>query len=84
MWINPRHATLVLVVTASYGLGGRDVIVIGTGGIRETCNVAGDQFGTARIRDAVHAAIARPASEIMDEVVRWLNEYRCIPGARTT
>jgi sigma-B regulation protein RsbU (phosphoserine phosphatase) len=61
---------------ASYELGGGEVIVIGTDGIWETCNAAGEQFGKQRLRDAVHAVIDRPASAIVDEIVRQLNEFR--------
>jgi serine phosphatase RsbU (regulator of sigma subunit) len=61
---------------ASYGLGGGEVIVIGTDGIWETCNPAGEQFGKARLRDVVHAVIDRPAAEIVDEIVRRVNEFR--------
>src|SRR4029453_17262129 len=61
---------------ASYALGGGEVIVIGTDGIWETCNAEGQQFGKQRLREAVHAKIDRPAAEIVDEIVRRLNEFR--------
>ena len=61
---------------ASYALEGGEVIVIGTDGIWETCNAEGQQFGKQRLREAVHAKIDRPAAEIVDEIVRRLNEFR--------
>jgi len=61
---------------ASYDLAGGEVIVIGTDGIWETCNVAGEQFGKARLRDVVHGVVDRPAAQIVDEIVRRLNEFR--------
>jgi phosphoserine phosphatase RsbU/P len=61
---------------ASYPLGGGEVIVIGTDGIWETCNPSGEQFGKQRLRDAVLATVERPAAEIVDEIVRRLNEFR--------
>ena len=61
---------------ASYALGGGEVIVIGTDGIWETCKPDGEQFGKARLKDVVRSVIDRPAAEIVDAIVRKVNEFR--------
>jgi sigma-B regulation protein RsbU (phosphoserine phosphatase) len=61
---------------ASYPLSGGEVIIIGTDGIWETVNAAGEQFGKQRLRDAALETIDRPASEIVEAIVRRLNSFR--------
>jgi sigma-B regulation protein RsbU (phosphoserine phosphatase) len=58
------------------GLSSGQVILIGTDGIWETCNRAGEQFGKERLRQTVREAAAGTAEQIADAVSRGLDEFR--------
>jgi serine phosphatase RsbU (regulator of sigma subunit) len=52
------------------------VMVLGTDGIWETTNDRGEFFGVDRLRDSIHAAAGRTASEIAAAVRRDLDAFR--------
>ncbi|MCK4627009.1 MAG: serine/threonine-protein phosphatase, partial [Phycisphaerae bacterium] len=52
-----------------------DVIAIGTDGIWEAANAAGDMFGKDRMREALSASAEKSAAEIHDAVVAAVHEF---------
>ncbi len=52
------------------------VIVIGTDGISETRNPAGEPFGGGRLREVVRANAGLPAADIQSAVIETLNAFR--------
>jgi sigma-B regulation protein RsbU (phosphoserine phosphatase) len=53
-----------------------EVIVIGTDGVWETRNEAGEQFGTERLKEVVRRSAARTAAEIQDAVTQAVEAFR--------
>ena len=53
-----------------------DLVVIGTDGIWEASNPAGEMFGRQRLRDLLSAATDMTASEILAAVVEAVNSFR--------
>ncbi len=53
-----------------------DIVAIGTDGIWEAHNAAGEMFGKARLRDVLSACAERPAQQIYDAVVDAVNQFR--------
>jgi sigma-B regulation protein RsbU (phosphoserine phosphatase) len=53
-----------------------EVIVLGTDGIWETRNEAGEQFGTERLKDIVRRSAGRTAEEIRDAVTQAVDAFR--------
>lgn len=51
------------------------VLVIGTDGIWEARNAAGEMFGKARLMDAVRAAASQGAGSVLEEVFSRLHEF---------
>lgn len=58
------------------GLSSGDVLVIGTDGIWEMANPAGELFGKDRLRSLIREHHARPARELADILERTLGEFR--------
>jgi sigma-B regulation protein RsbU (phosphoserine phosphatase) len=52
------------------------VMVLGTDGVWETSNDAGDFFGVERLRDSIRSAAAGTASQIAAAVRRDLDAFR--------
>ncbi len=52
-----------------------DVVAIGTDGIWEAANSAGDMFGKDRMREVLSASAEKSAAEIHDAVVAAVNEF---------
>jgi sigma-B regulation protein RsbU (phosphoserine phosphatase) len=52
------------------------VIMIGTDGIWESSNAAGDQFGKDRLRDAIRDSAAGTAAQIVQKILDRLAEFR--------
>jgi sigma-B regulation protein RsbU (phosphoserine phosphatase) len=52
------------------------VIVIGTDGITETRNAAGDLFGSERVREIVRVSAADAAADIQTAVIRAVQAFR--------
>jgi serine phosphatase RsbU (regulator of sigma subunit) len=57
------------------------VILIGTDGIWEAQDMAGEQFGKERLRDMIRAAASEPASEIVRRVLKAVLDFRGSAGA---
>ena len=57
------------------------IILIGTDGVWEMPNPAGEQFGKARLRDAIRSAAGGTAAEIVKVILDRLTIYRgdCAP-----
>ncbi len=53
-----------------------DVVLIGTDGIWEAANPAGELFGKDRLRRIISASAARPAGEIRAAVVAAVHDFR--------
>ena len=53
-----------------------DILILGTDGIWEARNPAGEMFGKDRLRDAIRAHHTRPAAEIAQAIERALDEFR--------
>jgi sigma-B regulation protein RsbU (phosphoserine phosphatase) len=61
----------------SYGpLRAAQIILIGTDGVWEMPNEAGEQFGKARLRDAIRAVASKPAEEIVGTILARLSDFR--------
>ena len=52
------------------------VIVVGTDGVWETPNAAGEQFGKQRLRDAIRSSASGPASGIVAAVLESLGKFQ--------
>jgi sigma-B regulation protein RsbU (phosphoserine phosphatase) len=52
------------------------IIMVGTDGVWEMPNAAGEQFGKQRLRDAIQSAAAGTAGEIVQAVLDRLAEFR--------
>jgi sigma-B regulation protein RsbU (phosphoserine phosphatase) len=52
------------------------VIVIGTDGVWESPNAAGEQFGKPRLREAIRSAAAGTAAEIVAAILEALGKFR--------
>jgi sigma-B regulation protein RsbU (phosphoserine phosphatase) len=52
------------------------IILIGTDGIKESVNAAGEMFGTERLLDAIRDTADKPATEILDKVFESVNDFR--------
>jgi sigma-B regulation protein RsbU (phosphoserine phosphatase) len=52
------------------------VITIGTDGIWESSNAAGDQFGKDRLRDAIRDSAAGTAAQIVQKILDHLADFR--------
>ena len=52
------------------------IILMGTDGIWETRNTAGEEFGLERVKDCISAHADRDAREIMDRLFLSLDEFR--------
>jgi sigma-B regulation protein RsbU (phosphoserine phosphatase) len=61
------------------GLTGGEVILIGTDGIKETRNLAGEFFGTEALSELIRKNHQRGAAELVDSVTSALADFR---GAR--
>jgi sigma-B regulation protein RsbU (phosphoserine phosphatase) len=57
-------------------IGRGEVFVIGTDGIWESANAAGELFGKGKLREVIRRNAARSAEEISAAIVRALAEYR--------
>ncbi len=53
-----------------------DLLVIGTDGIWEARNPAGEMFGISRLRDIIHEQAAGSADEICSEVIEAVRTFR--------
>jgi serine phosphatase RsbU (regulator of sigma subunit) len=61
----------------SYGpLRAGQIILIGTDGVWEMPNEAGEQFGKARLRDAIRVVASKPAEEIVGTILARLSDFR--------
>ena len=62
------------------------VIVVGTDGVWEMPNEAGEQYGKDRLRAVIRASAARPAAEISRAILDSLVAYRgaCRPADDVT
>jgi serine phosphatase RsbU (regulator of sigma subunit) len=63
-------------VEQTYPLRPGQIVLVGTDGIWEMHNEAGEQFGKARLREAIQDAAASSAAEIVDEILARLAEFR--------
>jgi sigma-B regulation protein RsbU (phosphoserine phosphatase) len=63
-------------VEQTYPLRPGQIVLVGTDGIWEMHNAAGEQFGKARLREAIQDASADSASEIVDVILARLAEFR--------
>jgi sigma-B regulation protein RsbU (phosphoserine phosphatase) len=52
------------------------IVLVGTDGIWEMPNSAGEHFGKARLRTAIQSAASRSAAEIVEAIVARLTEFR--------
>ncbi len=52
-----------------------DIVAIGTDGIWEAANAAGDMFGKDRMREVLSASVEKSAAEIHTSVVAAVNEF---------
>jgi sigma-B regulation protein RsbU (phosphoserine phosphatase) len=52
------------------------VITVGTDGVWEMPNAAGEQFGKQRLREAIRAAAAGTAREIVQAIIDRLTAFR--------
>ncbi len=52
------------------------VILVGTDGVWEMPNAAGEQFGKERLREAIRGAAAKPAAEIVQAILDRLALFR--------
>jgi phosphoserine phosphatase RsbU/P len=57
-------------------VAGSDVIVLGTDGIWETRNEAGEFFGKTRLHDIIRERHQEPAQAVCDHIVRALRRFR--------
>ncbi|MFZ5569854.1 MAG: SpoIIE family protein phosphatase [Thermodesulfobacteriota bacterium] len=53
------------------------ILVIGTDGIWETRNAAGDLFGKKAFQSVIRSVAAKPAEDIIHTVLRELDDFRC-------
>jgi sigma-B regulation protein RsbU (phosphoserine phosphatase) len=53
-----------------------DILLLGTDGIWETSNPAGEMFGKERLRDLIREIASRTASEMAEAIETRLDEYR--------
>jgi sigma-B regulation protein RsbU (phosphoserine phosphatase) len=63
-------------VEQTYPLRPGQIVLVGTDGIWEMHNEAGEQFGKARLREAMQDTAANSASEIVDEILARLAKFR--------
>jgi sigma-B regulation protein RsbU (phosphoserine phosphatase) len=63
-------------VEQTYPLQPGQIVLVGTDGIWEMHNAAGEQFGKTRLRDAIQDAAANSAADIVDEILARLAEFR--------
>ena len=52
------------------------VILIGTDGIKETCNAKGEMFGIKRLKKIIQDHAQKSAKEIIDTVIHALEQFR--------
>jgi len=92
LWIHRAEGTieelpntgipLGVIEETTYGRGGPvemksgDVIVIGTDGIWEAADQAGELFGKGRLKDVIKASADCPAAEICNAITRAVAEFR--------
>jgi sigma-B regulation protein RsbU (phosphoserine phosphatase) len=63
-------------VESQYQLRSGQIILVGTDGLWESPNSAGEPFGKERLRDAIRRAATRTAGEIVQETIDRLSEFR--------
>ena len=57
-------------------IGSGQIILIGTDGIREACNVQNEYFGSERIMTVISDHAKKPAKTILEEVFKALDCFR--------
>jgi sigma-B regulation protein RsbU (phosphoserine phosphatase) len=63
-------------IEQSYPLQPGQIVLVGTDGIWEMHNAAGEQFGKARLRDAIRDAASKSAADVVDVILSRLAEFR--------
>ena len=53
-----------------------DILLLGTDGIWETANPAGEMFGKERLRDLMREMSSQIATDMAQEIEKRLDEYR--------
>jgi phosphoserine phosphatase RsbU/P len=59
-----------------FGWESETVIVIGTDGVSEACNSAGEQFGTNRIKEIIRSHASEPAACLQSALIQASDNFR--------
>ena len=58
------------------GLSAGQIVLIGTDGLWETHNEAGEMFGKARLKDIIRQKAMKPAEAIIRSIIQAVREFR--------